>query len=334
MSRFSWWILLFLPVFQIVHAQEIEMLASGRPVSFRGLSVVSDQVIWVSGSEGTVGRSIDGGQNWTWNQVSGHEHADFRDIEAFSDQEAIIMGVAEPAIIMRTTDGGKNWISVFTDTAKSAFWDAMDFSGDQGVLVGDPSAGKIFFASTSYRGRNWETAAGTNLPLAFAGEAFFAASGSNICYTGGGKWALVSGGKRSSLYYGKERYTLKLNQGGETTGANSIAINPTDSNQAFVVGGDFSQDKVIQGNSLRINFNPFSQEPPKSPPRGYRSCVVYLDGNRMVCCGTSGVDISKNGGIDWQGISEKSFHVCHKAKTGHAIFLAGTKGSIARLKWD
>jgi hypothetical protein len=54
----------------------------------------------------------------------------------------------------------------------------------------------------------------------------------------------------------------------------------------------------------------------------------------MICCGTSGIDISKNGGVDWQHISEKSFHVCRKAKSGQLIFLAGTKGAIARLKWD
>jgi hypothetical protein len=38
--------------------------------------------------------------------------------------------------------------------------------------------------------------------------------------------------------------------------------------------------------------------------------------------------------MDWQGISEKSFHVCRRAKSGTAVFLAGAKGNIARLKWE
>jgi photosystem II stability/assembly factor-like uncharacterized protein len=320
--------------FQTVNGQEIQMLAGGRPVSLRGLSVVDDQTIWVSGSEGTVGRSVDGGKTWTWSKVPGHEHADFRDVEAFSDLEAVIMGVAEPALIMRTSDGGNHWTNVYTDTAKSAFWDAMEFSGDQGALVGDPNKGNIFFVLTTDRGMTWHPAPGRSMPQAFPGEAFFAASGSNICYKGSGNWALVSGGKKSSIYYGGNKFALNLNQGSETTGANSIAVDPADSNQAFVVGGDFSQDTARKGNSLRIRFSPFSQESPTAPPRGYRSCVIYLDANRMVCCGSSGVDISKNGGMDWKGISEKSFHVCHKAKSGKAVFLAGTKGSIARLDWD
>ena len=334
MIKTGWKIFLLIPLFQTASAQEIQMLANGMPVSFRGLSVVSDRVIWVSGSNGTVGRSTDSGQTWNWNRVSGYEHTDFRDIQAFSDQEAIILGVSEPAVLMRTSDGGNQWTPVYMDSAKSAFWDAMDFSGNQGALVGDPDKGKIFFALSTDSGRNWNTPIGSDLPTAFQGEAFFAASGTNICYAAGGKWALVSGGKKSCLYYRGTRYPLLLNQGSETTGANAVAINPADSNQAFIVGGDFSHDTVSLGNSLRIRLNPFSQEPPKSPPRGYRSCVAYLDGNRMICCGTSGVDVSKNGGVDWQRISEKGFHVCGRAKSGQVIFLAGTKGSIARLKWD
>lgn len=328
----SFLFLLFLS--QQTCAQEIQMLTSGLPVSLRGLSVVSDQVVWVSGSTGIVGLSIDGGQSWKWIHVPGYDHSDFRDIEAFNDQEAIIMGVAEPAILLRTVDGGNHWTPVYTDTAKSAFWDAMDFSDGQGALIGDPVKGKIFLARSGDKGKHWEETLIPALDLSVPGEAFFAASGSNIGHDPEGHWAIVSGGSKSCLYFGGNRYPLLLNQGGETNGANAIAINPADPNLAFVVGGDFSHDTLRQGNSLQIRFNPFAQQMPKSPPRGYRSCVEYLDGHKMICCGSSGVDISKDGGENWFGISDKSFHVCRKAKSGQAVFLAGPKGSIARLKWN
>jgi len=321
-------------LFQGAVAQEIQMLASGTPVSLRGLSVVSDQVIWVSGSGGTVGRSVDGGQTWKWIHPAGYEHTDFRDIEAFSDHEAIIMGVTEPAVLISTSDGGDQWTLVYQDSAKSAFWDAMDFSGEQGALIGDPEGGKIFFARSADRGKSWNRIITPELEQVSSGEAFFAASGSNICYVPPGEWAFVSGGKKSCLYFDGDRFPLLLNQGGESTGANAIARSPADPNRAFVVGGDFSHDTLTRGNSLLIRLNPFSQEMPKTPPRGYRSCVEYLDEKRMVCCGTSGVDISKDGGLDWQGISDKSFHVCRKAKSGKAVFLAGARGSIALLKWE
>ena len=73
-------------------AQQISLLTTGRPVSLRGLSVVNDRVLWVSGSGGTVGRSIDSGKTWIWNTVNQYKKTDFRDIEAFSEMEAVVMG--------------------------------------------------------------------------------------------------------------------------------------------------------------------------------------------------------------------------------------------------
>src|SRR5688500_789082 len=87
-------------------AQTVKLLNSGSKASLRGLSVVNDDVVWVSGSGGAVGRSIDGGETFTWTTVRGYEKIDFRDIEAFDKNTAIIMGIADPAYILKTTDGG------------------------------------------------------------------------------------------------------------------------------------------------------------------------------------------------------------------------------------
>ena len=78
-------------------APKIVSLAGGLHTSLRGLSAVDDQIVWVSGSNGTVGRSLDGGKTWDWITVKGYEKRDFRDIEAFDGKTALIMGVAEPA---------------------------------------------------------------------------------------------------------------------------------------------------------------------------------------------------------------------------------------------
>src|SRR5258706_12840161 len=106
-------LLLFTGLFILVHfpsAQKkypaVEMLTSGTKTSIRGLSVVNDNVIWVCGSNGTVGRSNNGGRTWKWMTVTGFEKTDFRDIEAFDASSAGIMGIAEPAYILKTNDGG------------------------------------------------------------------------------------------------------------------------------------------------------------------------------------------------------------------------------------
>src|SRR5688500_5921466 len=74
-----------------VYAQRVEVLTTGTKTSIRGLSVVNDRVIWVSGSNGMVGRSVDSGKTFTWITVKGFEKSDFRDIEAFNETVAVIM---------------------------------------------------------------------------------------------------------------------------------------------------------------------------------------------------------------------------------------------------
>src|SRR6476469_5942863 len=117
----------------------INILDSGKRTSLRGLSVVDDNIVWASGSNGTVARSTNGGKTFEWLTVQGYEQRDLRDIEAFDANTALIMAVAEPAIILKTKDGGKTWKKVFEDTTKGMFLDAMDFAEDRfGTVVGDP----------------------------------------------------------------------------------------------------------------------------------------------------------------------------------------------------
>lgn len=334
MTRFCFTLSLSLLLVFAARAQQIKMLSFGNPASLRGLSVLNDQVIWVCGSAGTAGLSTNGGISWRWITVPGYEKTDFRDVEAFSDQEALIMGTTLPAVILKTKDGGKTWKTVFEDSSKSAFLDAMDFSGDQGILIGDPVNNRLFLAESKNRGEDWDVRSQKILSLTEKGEAFFAASGSNIKWLPGHHYACVSGGKKSSLYIDSTgKFLLQVAQGKETTGANSIAVNPANPNQAFITGGDFSKDSIINGNALRIRFHPFQQQKPDHPPHGYRSCVEYISDQTLICCGTSGVDISTDGGMNWKLISTKSFHVCGKAKSGRSVFLAGAHGAIARLFW-
>lgn len=314
----------------------IKVLDSGKQVSIRGLSVVNDKVIWVSGNKGSVAKSVDGGLTWNWMTVPDYEKRDFRDIEAFSANTAIIMGIAEPAIILKTRDGGKSWKKVFEDSTRGMFLDAMDFSGDNGVVIGDPINDNIFMAITTDRGDTWQTykqAAQSSYLKANEGEAFFASSGTNVQYFNNqSRFVFVSGGMVSGIYHMGRRYHLPLGKGISTGGANSIAISP-DSKQAMVVGGNFNNDTACERNSILVNFQStgIKMETPNTKPKGYRSCVIYLDNKRLLTCGTTGVDFSRDGGINWEFISPESYHVCKMAKNGKAVFLAGKNGRIAKF---
>lgn len=312
-------------------SQKIEILTSGTKTSLRGLSVVSDAVIWVSGSSGTVGKSIDGGKTWEWITVKGFEKRDFRDIEAFDKKTAIIMAVDTPAHILKTVDGGKNWKVVYTNRTAGMFLDAMDFfDKNHGIIIGDPIKGNTFIAATTNKGESWIPFANVSRPNCDSGEAYFAASGTNIKYFKDKTYRAVSGGKSSNVQDGFNTIHLPIMQGKETTGANSIAA--WDKEFYIVVGGDFANDKKGIDNCAFTTDGGKTFKTPRVYPGGYRSCVEFITKKELIACGTSGVDISLDSGNSWALISNESFHVCQKAKSGKVVFLAGGNGKIGILR--
>ncbi len=173
----------------------------GPESSLRGLSVVSDKVIWVSGSKGTVGKSLDSGRTWTWMTVAGYEKRDFRDIEAFDAKTAVIMAIAEPADILKTTDGGNSWKVVYENKTAGMFLDAMEFWNiNSGIVVGDPVKGRFFVTRSFDGGETWHDIPFLELPKADSGEGCFASSGTNVRNLDRDEACFVSGGPRSRLF--------------------------------------------------------------------------------------------------------------------------------------
>ena len=311
--------------------QTIQLLASGAKTSIRGLSVVDDRIIWVSGSNGTIGRSVDSGNTFKWMTVKGFEKTDFRDIEAFDETSAVIMGVAEPAYILRTSDGGETWKVVFENKTKGMFLDAMEFwNGHSGIVVGDPIDGKFFIARTFDGGMSWRNIPPQNYPVADSGEACFASSGTNIRKLNKQEAVFISGGLKSNLFIRDKKTSLPLIiKGKETTGANSIAVKNTKT--FIVVGGDFNAKDSTTKNCIITFDGGKTWITPEVPPHGYRSCVEFLEKKNWISCGLNGVDYSKDNGKNWTWISKESFHVCRKSKKGNAVFFAGGGGRIGKL---
>ncbi len=315
-----------------VTAQTIKVLTTDNGTSLRGLSVVNDKVIWVSGSNGKIGRSLDGGTTWKWMQVKGFEKKDFRDIEAFSSTSAIIMGIDSPAYILKTSDGGDNWKLVYTNHTKGIFLDAMEFWNEQsGIIIGDPIDHKMFVLRTFDGGNKWQEIPPNYRPVADSGEACFASSGTNVRKLTKSIACFITGGLRSRLFYKEQKIDLPMIQGKESTGANSFAVK--NKKIMIVVGGDFNTPDSTAGNCAMTKDGAKNFITPAVKPHGYRSCIEYLNKTNWVTCGLNGVDYTTDDGNTWQKISDEGFHVCRKAKKGKAVFLAGSKGKIAKVEW-
>ena len=315
---------------QNIFAQKIEILTDSIHASLRGLSVVDNNIIWVSGSNGTVGKSLDGGKTWKWITVPGFEKNDFRDIEAFDKNTAVIMGISEPAYILRTTDGGYTWKVVFEDKTKGMFLDAMEFWNIQsGIVIGDPINGRFFIGRTFDGGKTWRGIPEENRPIADSGEACFASSGTNIRKLNKAEAVFITGGLTSHIFIRDKKISIPMLQGKESTGANSIAVK--NSKTMIVVGGDFTKKDDTVKNCVITKDGGITWISPKTSPTGYRSCVEYLHKNTWITSGLNGTDISNDNGMNWENISKESFHVCRKAKKGNAVFFAGNGGRVGKL---
>ncbi len=326
----------------------VQILEDSINSSFRGLSVPSDEVVWVSGSNGTVGRSTDAGTTWKWMTVPGFEKRDFRDIEAFDSLTAIIMAVDNPADILKTMDGGKNWKVVFHKEEEGMFLDAMDFVGEKGLCIGDPVAltdstkKQIFILETTDAGNTWYYL--LNTPVAVSGESIFAGSGTNIwrmnhpsnAYR---KYSFITGGMASQIIVIQQGRKLEqqvelipLMKGKNSTGPFSMFTNRN--KKFYVTGGDYAE---YWKDSANVVYSTNAGKTWKqSSVHGYRSCIIQVSKKTFITCGTNGVDISFNSCKTWQLIhgdgakGKDGFNVCAKSKTGKAVYFAGT-GRIGKL---
>ena len=314
-----------------LNAQTILLLNEGTNTNIRGLSVVTNDVLWVSGNKGMVGLSLNGGALVQWQKIPGYENTDFRDIEAFSSTEAIIMGIDKPAYILKTNDAGRNWKRVYYNNNPGIFLDAMHFWNQQsGIVIGDPIDSTFFVIRTFDEGNTWQTVPQKHLPKATKGEACFASSGSNITAMGNNKAVFISGGLQSNFYNKNDRVNLPLLQGKESTGANSVAVSSKQKN-VIIVGGDFTQKNDTTGNCAISNNAGKTFTRSVIPPNGYRSCVAFYTKTKAITCGLNGVDVTNNAGYTWKNISNTSYNVCAKAKTGNAVYVAGSNGKIGKL---
>jgi photosystem II stability/assembly factor-like uncharacterized protein len=228
---------------------------SNTTESLRGVSAVSRQVAWASGTHGTYLRTVDGGRTWTPAQVHDAGTLDFRAVVAFSADEAFLMsaGPGEQSRIYHTSDAGKHWQLQFTNTNPKGFFDSMVFwDPKHGVVVGDPipdeSGALKFEVLLTEDGQNWRAVPPAQMPAAMEGEGAFAASNTCIAIVPASAdeniW-FATGGKVARVFHSADRgkswqvVETPIVHGPDSAGIFSIAFrDPTD---GVIAGGDYKR---------------------------------------------------------------------------------------------
>jgi photosystem II stability/assembly factor-like uncharacterized protein len=312
---------------------------------FRGLSPVSNKVAWVSGTAGTVLRTTNGGASWTnVSPVLLPENAttfEFRDIQASSAKSAVILSIGEgnSSRIYLTRDGGISWKPTFINQEPTAFYDCMAFEqdGKHGLAMSDPVNGKFRLIETWTGGANWTIVDPSGMPAALTGESGFAASGTCL-EAAAGRWYLASGGvDPGRIYRSTNGRTWKVSNSSITGGAAAgvFSVRFRDAKNGIAVGGNYENPTGYANVSSWSKDGGKTWHASKSFPAGYRSGAAWVPGKEgmAVAVGTSGSDVTFDGGRTWRNFDNGTFDAV-ECVGKHGCWASGSKGRVARLLFN
>ena len=320
--------------------------ATNTTQQFRGLAPVSEKVVWVSGTNASVLRTLDGGK--TWKNVSptfatGENSSDyeFRDIHAFSAREAVVLSIGQgnASRIYRTNDAGKSWKRTFLNSDEKAFYDCLAFEGSEGteghgIALSDPVEGKFRLLETWNKGKSWTLIDPKGMPSALAGEFAFAASGTCI-EAKAGRWYIASGGVDPGRIFSSKdggRHWSVTNSsiaGGAAAGVFSVRFR--NGKDGVAVGGDYEVPTGRGANAAWTVDGGRTWVGSARGVSGYRSGVSWFKGRRevAVAVGTSGSDVTVDGGKVWSGLGNESFDAVECVAGG--CWASGAKGRVGWL---
>jgi photosystem II stability/assembly factor-like uncharacterized protein len=303
---------------------------SGVAVRLRGISAVSADVAWASGREGTVLRTIDGGAHWQAFKVPGAGALDFRDVEGFDADTAVVLsiGPGEDSRVYRTEDGGRSWTLALQNHDARAFFDCMVFQGEHGWMLGDPVDGRFQVRSTADGGRTWSL--WKDGPQALPDEAAFAASGTCIALGFRNQLLVVGGGAAARVHVFRpdtRAWTALDTQLPHRIPAAGI-FSATDN--GLVVGGDFEREQA--GGAAWVAFGPGGPAiMPLASPRGYRSGAACRDSTDCIAVGPTGID--RFDGKRWSALSDTGYDAVDMEPTDTVAWASGDKGRVVRITW-
>ena len=304
----------------------------------RALEVINDSTVWFAANRGMWGYTRDGGKSWHIDSLKIDTISpQFRSIAVLNDSTVLLLSIQSPALLLKTSDRGKTWRTVYRDNRKGIFFDSMVFSDHrQGFAIGDPIEGCFQVITTTDGGETWGRLACNLLPAAEEGEACFATSNSNIVASGENVW-FVTGGKYSRVFYsdkpgrGFKVFEAPLPAGETMTGIFSCDF--YDRSKGVITGGNYDKtDSTII--SLAVTEDSGNQwRPVKTSRPFFGSSVKFFSPYDVILTGHDGTfSVNLHSGVTTEitAMGEKlRYHVLRFSSGGKSIWLAGSNGRIA-----
>lgn len=308
--------------------------------SIRAIEVIDKNTLYYAGAKGDVGFTSDGGKTWQIKKITYQDTIvpHFRSI-ASNGKNIFVLSVANPALLYKFSKNKSQL--VYKEEHQKVFYNSMKFFADDkhGIAIGDPTEGCPSIILTSDSGNSWTKLPCENLPVFEDGEAFFAASNTNIKIIDDTVW-VVSGGKKSRVLKSTDKgktwqiFNTPFIQGNGSQGMYSVDF--TNKLNGIAIGGNYSKptdnckNKAITSDGGKTWAIVYDNQNPN-----YKSCVQYVpntNGKEVFAVGKTGISFSNDGGKTWAELSKDDYYTIQFIDE-HTAWLAGN-GKIGKLTID
>lgn len=294
--------------------------------------------VWIGGTNSKAGFVSFDNDSGTKIVKLQKEKTDFRSIG--TDGSIYFLNTGTPANMYEMKLLRPDYIPklVYTEQGDKVFYDSMHFSGELGVIVGDPTENCLSILIRKNYKDKWQKIPCDSLPKTVDGEAAFAASDTNVKIIGDVIF-IISGGKKSRLFKSVDKgktwevFETPIIQGEAMTGAFSMDF--YNKQIGIIVGGNYDQQKDNSANkAITKDGGKTWKLIAENEAFGYASCVQFMpnsDGKVIYTCGTSGVYYSTNYGEKWTKLLDDNDFYTMRFSANNILILAG-KNKVTKIK--
>lgn len=307
------------------------------------LQAVSDTKVWFAGKRGIWGYTEDAGLSWHIDSIKADTvYPQFRSIAVLNDSTVLLLSIASPAYLFKTTNKGKTWRLVYKNTNKDIFYDGMVFyDSKHGVALGDPIDGCFQLIKTEDAGESWKQVDCANIPKALPGEGCFAASNSSLDIFSKQVW-FATGGIHSRVFHSGDKgkrfevYNSPLLEGEQMTGIFSIDF--LNESMGVIAGGNYKKTDTSIVSFALTHDGGKTWNPVKTKRPFFGACVKFRTSNELFITGADGTfsyNIKTGKTIELKDKSGAAlkFGTLRFSPSGKALWLANPKGQIALINF-
>lgn len=303
---------------------------------YRGLEIANG-IAYFAGSNGGI-YSIDLDIPIVKN-IFAVEGRHFRDIDVLENGNIIALAITRPAEIWLKEADQDTFELVFESLDTLTFLDGVDFwDNDIGLAFGDPVHDQGYFLKTNDGGKSWNRLSDSIIPNLAGFFGGFAASGTNLICLNDSVGIIGLAHPLGAFYrtddYGKSWDMIhtdfpyaQINRDG--IGIYSLTFK--DGKNGVAVGGHW-EDTHLDSTKIYTQDGGITWQMSEGLQE-YRSCVAYYKDNIYISTGTTGTDITYDGGRTWELLDSTGYNAIAFQEDGRGIAV-GSYGQVALLKLE